>query len=90
MRQDRYYNQGRHASPPHRDFGGDFRAYRLDDQDRQHADHRDRILKSVHTDVTVFDSSREPKDFIDWESNMNSYFRGYRMDDDLCVEYAEM
>ena len=49
-------------------------ADRLDDQDRRRADHRARILKSVHADVTVFDSSREPKDFIDWESSMNSYF----------------
>ena len=54
------------------------------------ADHRARILKSVRTDVTVFEGSREPKDFIDWESSMNSYFRWYLMDDDLCVEYAEM
>ena len=90
MRRDRYYDRGRHPSPPPRGFGGDFRADRLDDQDRRRADHRARILKSVRADVTVFDGSREPKDFIDWESSMNSYFRWYRMDDDLCVEYAEM
>ena len=90
MCQDRYYDQGCQPSPPHCDFSGDFRADRLDDQDKRHADHRARILKSVCADVTVFDFSREPKDFIDWESSMNSYFRWYRMADDLCVEYAEM
>ena len=49
-----------------------------------------RILKSVCSNVTVFNSSHEPKDFIDWEYSMNSYFKWYCMDDDLCVEYAEM
>ncbi|XP_078430682.1 uncharacterized protein LOC144702502 [Wolffia australiana] len=28
-------------------------------------------------------------EFIDWESNVNSYFRWYHMDDDLCAEYAD-
>ena len=48
------------------------------------------MQKGVRVEVPVFDGSREPKDFIDWESSMNSYFRWYRMDTDLCVEYAEM
>ena len=48
------------------------------------------MQKSVRVEVPVFDGSREPKDFIDWESSMNSYFRWYRMDTDLCVEYAKM
>ena len=47
-------------------------------------------MKSVRANVTVFDGSREPKDFIDWDSSMNSYFGWYRMDDDLCVEYTKM
>ena len=48
------------------------------------------MQKSMRVEVPVFDGSREPKDFIDWESSMNSYFRWHRMDTDLCVEYAEM
>ncbi|CAA6656579.1 unnamed protein product [Spirodela intermedia] len=88
--QDHYYDQGRYPSPPHCDFGGDHRVDRLDDRDKRCEDHRARILKSVRADVAVFDSSHEPKDFIDWESSMNSYFWWYRMDDDLCVEYVEM
>ncbi|CAA6666526.1 unnamed protein product [Spirodela intermedia] len=78
-------DQERYPSPPHRDFGGDNRADRLDDRDKRREDHRARILKSVRADVVVFDGSREPKDFIDWESSMNSYFQWYRMDDDLCI-----
>ena len=48
------------------------------------------MQKSVRVEVPIFDGSREPKDFIDWEYSMNSYFRWYRMDTDLYVEYAEM
>ena len=48
------------------------------------------MQKSVRVEVPVFDGSPEPKYFIDWESSMNSYFRWYRMDIDICVEYAEM
>ena len=48
------------------------------------------MQKSVRVEVPDFDGSGEPKDFIDWESNMNSYFRWYCMDTDLCIEYAEM
>ena len=43
----------------------------------------------MKADVPVYEGSRQPKEFIDWESKMNSYFRWYRMDGDLCVEYAE-
>ena len=46
-------------------------------------------MKSMCADDLVFDGSRGPKDFIDWESGMNSYFRYYHMDEDLCIEYAE-
>ena len=44
----------------------------------------------MRADDLVFDGSRGPKDFIDLESGMNSYFRWYPMDDNLHVEYAEM
>ena len=43
----------------------------------------------MRADDLVFDGSRGPKGFIDWESGMNSYFRYYHMDDDICVEYDE-
>ncbi|XP_078435744.1 uncharacterized protein LOC144706597 [Wolffia australiana] len=47
------------------------------------------IQKSVRLEVPIFDGSRNPKDYTDWESDMESYFQWYKMDDDLCVEYAE-
>ncbi|XP_078447579.1 uncharacterized protein LOC144716327 [Wolffia australiana] len=47
------------------------------------------IQKSVPLEVPIFDGSRNPKDYTDWESDMDSYFQWYKMDDDLCVEYAE-
>ncbi|XP_078435016.1 uncharacterized protein LOC144706013 [Wolffia australiana] len=47
------------------------------------------IQKSVRLEVPIFDGSRNPKDYTDWESDLESYFQWYKMDDDLCVEYAE-
>ena len=41
-------------------------------------DHRACMQKSMRVEVSVFDGYLEPKDFIDWESSMNSYFRWYR------------
>ncbi|XP_078437281.1 uncharacterized protein LOC144707900 [Wolffia australiana] len=46
--------------------------------------------KSVRLEVPIFDGSRNPKDYTDWESDLESYFQWYKMDDDLCVEYAEV
>ena len=40
-------------------------------------------------DVPPFEGSRDPKDYKDWENELESYFRWYDMDDDLCVIYAE-
>ncbi|XP_078431100.1 uncharacterized protein LOC144702945 [Wolffia australiana] len=47
------------------------------------------IQKSVRLEVPIFDGSRNPKDYTDWESDLESYFHWYKMDDDLCVEYAK-
>ena len=88
--QERYSDQGRYCCPPQHDVGNDYRANRYDDRHRRDEDHSACTLKSMRADDLVFDGSRGPKDFIDWESGMNSYFRWYHMDDDLCIEYAEM
>ena len=87
---ERYLDQGRYPSPPLHDVGDDYRVDRYDIRDRRPEDHSARILKSMRADDPVFDGSRGPKDFIDWESSINSYFRWYYMDDDHCIEYAEM
>ncbi|XP_078446574.1 uncharacterized protein LOC144715513 [Wolffia australiana] len=47
------------------------------------------IQKSVRIEVSIFEGSRNPKDYTDWESDLESYFQWYNMDDDLCVAYAE-
>ncbi|XP_078431101.1 putative mitochondrial protein AtMg00860 [Wolffia australiana] len=47
------------------------------------------IRKSVRIEVPIFEGSRNPKDYTDWESDLESYFQWYDMDDDLCVAYAE-
>ena len=86
---ERYPDHRRYRSPPHHDIGDDYRADRYDDRDRRHEDHSARILKGIRAVDLVFYGSRGPRDYIDWESAMNSYFRYYRMDDDLCVEYVE-
>ena len=87
---DREYDRRRYPNPPCRHHDDrDFYDQR-DDPDRRREDQRACMQKSVRVEVPVFDGSREPKDFIDWVSSMNSYFRWYRMDTDLCVEYAEM
>ena len=76
---DREYDHRHYPSPPrHQHDDRDFHD-RRDDPDRRREDHRIRMQKSVRVEVPVFDGSREPKDFIDWESSMNSYFRWYRM-----------
>ena len=49
----------------------DYHADRYDNRARPN-DHSAHILKSMHVDDPVFDGSRGPKDFIDWESSMNS------------------
>ena len=72
--QERYPNHRHYQSLRHHDIGDDYRTDRYDDQDRQHEDHSARILKSMRADDLAFDGSRGPKDFIDWESDMNSYF----------------
>ena len=40
-------------------------------------------------DVSVYQGSWNPTDFTDWLSTLESYFKWYKMDDDLCVEYAQ-
>ena len=69
------YDHRHYPSPPrHQHDDRDFHD-RRDDPDHRREDHRIRMQKSVRVEVPVFDGSREPKDFIDWESSMNSYFR---------------
>ena len=72
--QERYLDQGRYSSPTLHDVGDDYRVDRYDGRDRRPEDHSARILKSMRADDPVFDGSRGPKDFIDSESSMNSYF----------------
>ena len=93
---DREYDRRHHPSPPccHHD---DYDLHdQHDDPNRRREVHRARIQKSVRVEVpktsliVIFDSSCEPKNFIDWESNMNSYFHWYCIDIDICIEYAEM
>ncbi|XP_078441520.1 uncharacterized protein LOC144711407 [Wolffia australiana] len=40
-------------------------------------------------EVPIFEGSWNPKDYTNWESDLESYFLWYGMDDDLCVAYAE-
>ena len=87
---DQDYDHRRPPSPPCRHHDDRDIHDQRGDPDRHREDHRARMQKSVRVDVPIFDGSREPKDFIDWESSMNSYFRWYHMDTDLCVEYVEM
>ncbi|XP_078434877.1 uncharacterized protein LOC144705893 [Wolffia australiana] len=60
-----------------------------DERERRREAHRAMIQKSVRMEVPIFEGSRNPKDYPDWESNLQSYFQWYDMDDDLCVSYAE-
>ena len=87
---DREYDRMRYPSPPHCHHNDRDIHNRRDDPDRRREDHRARMKKSLRVEVPVFDGSHEPKDFIDWESSMNSYFCWYHMDTEFCVEYAEM
>ena len=82
---DREYDCRRYPSPFCRHHDN-----QCDGPNCRREDHRARMHMSVRVVVPVFDGSRKPKDFIDWESSMNSYFRWYHMDTDLCVKYAEM
>ena len=72
----------RHRPPPRRYDANE-------DRDRLREAHRRQIQKSVCMDVPTFEGSRDPKDYEDWENELESYFRWYDMDDDLCVAYVE-
>ena len=87
---DQDFDRRCNPSPPRRHHDDNGHHDRRDEPDHPHEDHRARMQKSVRVEVPVFDGSREPKDFIDWESSMNYYFHWYHMNTNLCVEYAKM
>ncbi|XP_078440850.1 zinc knuckle (CCHC-type) family protein [Wolffia australiana] len=60
-----------------------------DERERRREAHRAMIQKSVRMEVPIFEGSWNPKDYTDWESDLESYFQWYKMDDDLCISYAE-
>ena len=57
--------------------------------DARREEQRTRIQKNAKLEASVFHGSRNPADFTEWLSALESYFKLQRMDDDMRVEFAE-
>ena len=62
----------------------------MGDASRRKEDLRRLIQKNTRMDTPVFDGSREPRDFEDWERSLESYFRFFEItEDDVRTAFAE-